>query len=289
MRSVRFLLFVVAGAAALAACSIHPVPFDVPGYRTIDIVKRIRCEAKQALDKFAQEDAFKRRIYDNMTIGYKFTFTITENNNLGAKANLFMPISNGTFTLGINGGSERERVGIRDFTFVDNFREARDEQVCNLGANGNKDRNRENFAYPITGRIGLEEVIRTYLELQTIGLGKLPPVVFKLPPRDPELRKLAKKQDRKAPATATAEFVETFEFATTISAGASPKVELKPIGSGLSLTQASGDLSGSRTDRHAVIVTLAPNYTDALVTLNSQDISTRLRRIENLTRNVPIQ
>ena len=289
MRRVRFPFSVVACAAALAACSIHPVPFDVPGYRTIDIVKRIRCEAKQALDKFAQDDEFKRRIYDNMTIGYKFTFTITENNNLGAKANFQLPISHGTFSFGVNGNSERERVGIRDFTFVDSFREARDEKVCDLHTNARVDPNKENFAYPITGRIGLEEVFRTYLELQSIGLGKLPPVVFKLPPRDPTLRKLAKKQDRGAPAPATAEFVETFEFTTTISAGASPKVELKPLGSGLSLTQASGDLSGSRTDRHAVIVTLAPNYTAALVTLNSQDIGTRLRRIENLTRMIPIQ
>ena len=281
MRKTNYLILAVAGAAL--GCTIHPIPFDAPGYRTIDIVKQIRCETKRALDKFAQNEEFKRKLYDNMTVGYKFTFTVTENNNAGAKANLQAPVSHGVFSFGISAGADRERLGIRDFTFVDKFKEARAESAC--AGTGVAP---ENFSYPITGRIGLEEVIRTYLELQSIGLGDLPAVVFQLPPRDPELRKLAKKQAKATPS-ATAEFVETFEFATTIKGGLSPKIELKPVGTGLSLSQASADLSASRSDRHAVIITLAPNYTAALITLNNQDISTRLRRIENFTRFVPVQ
>ena len=32
----------------VGACSIHPIPFDVPGYNTVDIVRKIRCEAAKA-------------------------------------------------------------------------------------------------------------------------------------------------------------------------------------------------------------------------------------------------
>jgi hypothetical protein len=58
---------------------------------------------------------------------------------------------------------------------------------------------------------------------------------------------------------------------------------------GYRASPANADLSGKRIDKHAVIVTLAPNYTAALAALFSQDVNTRLRRIENFTRLVPVQ
>lgn len=274
-------------ATALAGCSIHPIPYDVPGYRTIDIVRKIRCEAKRALDRLAPTDPRDLAVYDAMTIGYKFTFTITENNKLGASADVQWPLSKGTFTLGIAGAVDKERLGIRDFTFIDTFKEARKESVCTLEATG------PNYIYPITGFIGLDEVIYTFQELQSIGLGELPPWMRKepLPPRRvPYAGKQPKKGDKASSGEkGTAEFVETFDFTTTISGGLSPKVELKAIGTGPSLVKASGDLSGKRMDKHTLIVTLAPNYSAALASLYSQDVVTRLRRIESFTRFVPIQ
>ena len=262
-------------------CTIHPIPYDVPGYRTIDIVKKIRCEAQRALAKFLPEDAKQLAVYDKMSIAYQFTFTISENNKLGADASFKMPVSTGTFTLGISGGVEKERLGQREFTFVDKFKEARQESVCVLEATG------PDYKYPITGTIGLEEVIKTYLELQAVGLGDRPGIVFDTRGRTPFAAKQAKggaqKQDK-----GTVDFAETFEFTTTIKASASPKVELKPVGSGLALASASGSLSGDRTDKHALLITLNPNYTDALASIYNQNVNQKLRRIENLTRLTPL-
>jgi hypothetical protein len=222
-----------------------------------------------------------------MTIGYKFTFTITENNKLGGGGDVQWPLSTGTLTLGISAGVDKERLGIRDFTFVDSFKEARKESACSLEATG------PDYTYPITGIIGLDEVIYTFQELQSIGLGELPPWERRdpLPPRHRSfLDKKPKRAEKAEPSKkGTAEFVETFEFTTTISGGLSPKVELKALGSGPSLTKASADLSGQRIDKHSLIVTLAPNYSAALASLYSQDVITRWRRIESFTRSVPLQ
>ena len=267
---------------SFAGCTIHPIPFDVPGYRTIDIVRKIRCETKRALDKFSQHDELKQRLFEGMSIAYKFTFTMTENNKIGADADFTLPVTNGSFTFGISAGADKQRFGERDFTIVDSFKEAREEKACTVEATG------PNYAYPITGVIGLEEVIRTFLELQGIGLGDLPPVVFQLPPRElgPQ-RKQARKQEKADGKTV--EFVETFEFTTTIKASATPRIELRPVGSGFALAGASANLSADRIDKHSVVVSLAPNYTAALASLYNQNINAKLRRIENATRLVPLQ
>ena len=276
-------LLVGAIVLPFAGCSIHPIPFDSPGYRTIDIVKKIRCETKRALDKFYQKEEFKRNLYDRMSIGYRFTFTITENNRIGAGAGLDFPVTKGTFTLGTSAGAERQRLGEREFTIVDTFREARDPKVCSVEATG------ENHAYPITGIIGLEEVVRTFLELQGLGIGKLPPVAFDLPPRARGMAPKKKAKKDAAPDGKTEEFVETFEFTTTLKASVNPGVELKAISSRLAALDASATLAADRTDKHQLVVTLAPNYNAALITLYNQDITSKLRRIENAIRFVPLQ
>ena len=165
----KIILSIVSGLA-VCGCTIHPIPYDVPGYRTIDIVKKIRCEAKRAIDKFAQDKELQKKLYDKMTIGYHFTFSITENNKVGVDSAFKLPLTNGTFTLGVAAGADRQRLGERDFTLIDNFKEARDPKVCDI-----EEATGPNYAYPITGVIGLEEVIWTYLELVNLGLGDLQP------------------------------------------------------------------------------------------------------------------
>ena len=64
-------------ALALAGCSMHPLPEDVAPASTYDIVQRIRCEVAEGLRDFPRNQTFKK-IVDNTTIGYDFTFKITE-------------------------------------------------------------------------------------------------------------------------------------------------------------------------------------------------------------------
>jgi hypothetical protein len=244
-------------------------------------VKKIRCETKRALDKFSQDDAFKRKIYNKMSIGYNFTFTITENNKFGVDAGFRdlvggnTPAKASTFTLGIGAGMDRRRLGVRDFTFVDSFKEARDPKICAVEATG------PNYEYPITGIIGLEEVIRTFLELQSVGLGNLPGVAFSLPQVD---RKLSLAPERGKKEGSTVEFTETFEFTTTIAASASPKIVINPLGAGFELASASAGLSADRSDKHQLTITLAPNYSAAVASLYNQNVNRKLRLIEEAVR-----
>ena len=43
--------FVALGLCGLAACAIHPVPEDVTGVSTYQIVRQIRCEARDVVKK----------------------------------------------------------------------------------------------------------------------------------------------------------------------------------------------------------------------------------------------
>ena len=85
---------------------------------------------------------------------------------------------------------------------------------------------RENWTYPITGRIGLDEVVRTYFVLDRGGT---------------ELRS----------------FSDQLSFTTTIGGSIKPSVELNPLAGQLRLTEASGSLVANRTDVHKVRIVIA--------------------------------
>src|SRR5215510_3565430 len=71
----------------LSGCSIHPLPGDVPRVATVDIVERMRCEAKEGLMKVMSEPNRNKKvdaqIFENSWVGYDFVFDITEGNNQG--------------------------------------------------------------------------------------------------------------------------------------------------------------------------------------------------------------
>jgi hypothetical protein len=46
---IRQSVLAIGAVALLSGCAIHPVPEDVTGVDTVDIVKQIRCEAREAL------------------------------------------------------------------------------------------------------------------------------------------------------------------------------------------------------------------------------------------------
>jgi hypothetical protein len=286
----------------MSGCSIHPIPYDVPGYNTIDIVKKIRCETAKAIDQHivygmaGQEE--EQRKYASAVIVYHFTFTITENNKADASADFKLPLTSGTFSFGIGGGTEKERAGERDFTVTDTFAEVL-EEIYEIGEqkmpDGKKKKvllrkrkdctqeaKRENWIYPIAGRIGIEETIRTFVGLHKLHLldtkgsqYDFPDAAAQAPVRPPpqtaprsfpgQYSYFAKKAPGKAAPTKAKkakeegnaeEFSDEILFTTTISGNLSPKVELKPTGSGLRLTGADATLSGKREDKHKLILTL---------------------------------
>src|SRR5215813_1163022 len=112
-----------------SACSIHPIPFEAPGYNTVDIVRQIRCEAAKAIEKhvlLGLKEGERAR-YVKAAIVYRYNFNVTENNDASASTGFSLPVTGGTFTLGLTAGAERERAGTRELVVTDSFVEALDE------------------------------------------------------------------------------------------------------------------------------------------------------------------
>lgn len=111
-----------------------------------------------ALHKDARE-AFLR--YKDYAIAYNFDFTITETNNESANLAFAVPVPNGTFTLGLGSGHNRTRKNLRtvyaDDSFEDLFKKLNDED-CDESRRESK-----NWEYPIAGKIGMYEVIQTFI------------------------------------------------------------------------------------------------------------------------------
>jgi hypothetical protein len=85
---------------------------------------------------------------------------------------------------------------------------------------------RKNLLYPITGSIGLREVMKTFIAISEQGGGK-------------------------------DSFVDTLTFTTTISGSVSPSLKLKSVPHSFRLVSAGGTASADRTDLHKVTISLA--------------------------------
>src|SRR5262249_29406395 len=102
------------------------------------------------------------RKFKDTAIAYDFTFNMTETTNLDPTVDLTRPLTHKTFGTSIGAGFDRARQNIREFTLTDTFArlftEIR-ERYCSEIADG------KNYLYPITGRIGIDEMIGTFVRL----------------------------------------------------------------------------------------------------------------------------
>jgi hypothetical protein len=264
----KSLLGLLALTFSLGACSIHPLPNDVTGYKTATIVRKIRCEAKEAI-KAAEVEILRRHhpeITDvnslpdlstipltsgekaklitlvNIGIVYDFSFNGDEMNNLTFNSDIIKTLGNGLATFSPSLGNNLERQNVRAFTVSDSFasllklgKGKDDRDHCEFTATG------PNYEYPIAGRIGLDEMIQTYVRLAVSG----------------DL--VAEDASAGAPLTpaGAATMVDTLIFTTTISAGLTPKVSLNPVGTDVQLMDASLMGMVQRKDIHKVIIGMA--------------------------------
>ncbi|MCC0036366.1 MAG: hypothetical protein H6887_14025 [Hoeflea sp.] len=185
-----------------AGCNIHPLPEDISKPdTTYQIVAKIRCETRDAIRnkviaylkssrvhkirnvgaslengskkfssiKYVEIDPETRnniQIYEDTAIAYDFTIDITEKNANSVGLNLLNPFSNGKRTLGIGGGIERQRQNSRNFRVADRFGDlARNlsDEYCAVKVR------QKNHIYPMLGKIGLAEVIDTFIDLNQSG------------------------------------------------------------------------------------------------------------------------
>jgi hypothetical protein len=276
-RRRRPLVEICVGAAfcgGLAACSVHPLPEDFSRASTVDIVKSIRCEAGVGvaglMDSLKPEDRLKAaQIIKATMIGYDFDFQITEENSAGGKKG-----ENGSFTtfersftstpssLDLRASATLNRRNTRNFTIIEPLADLTKKEslaLCNDRTKG------ENWAYPIAGAIGLDEVVRTYLKLELLT----------------ELQGI---EGGPRPADATGKFPahvvfsDDLQFTTYLSAGASGKVVLDAVVGRLSVRDASFGVSASRNDIHSVIVALTRKTLDVDERVRSGRASARVRQ-----------
>lgn len=253
----------IALSSGLAACAIHPLPEDVTGYNTVQIVRKIRCEARDATIHAAihylQREGYpvaddvnpfrtinpatlkprvRTKIADltNTGIAYAFSLHGNEADGLSPSAGFTKVLLNGTETLNASAGNSLMRDNIRAFTITDNLGslvlDTKFDHYCNFEPSG------PNYEYPIVGRIGVDEMVRTFIALALTG---------NLSPESP---------GGTLPTNAPA-MVDTITFTTGLSVGATPALMLNPVGAAWQLTSASIGLTAARTDTHQVTIGLA--------------------------------
>lgn len=252
----------------LSGCMIQPQPEDVTPYNTNDIVRRIRCETREALrdqliawlqsrtkepkalelaqtikdrkslagiklDGLSDETLRPIGIFSKSAIAYSFTFDMTyaNNNTIGLGwLRTFSPNKTGTF--GIGGTLDRSRNNKTTFTIADTFSElvtVVSDTYCRPA-----DRNASpNYIYPISGKIGIEKQIWTFVDM----------TIFDNLAGD------------KGSISTPRVMSSALDFETTISGNIAPVIVLKPPTTGL--TTASLTSSTTRTDKHEVTLGFA--------------------------------
>lgn len=176
-------------------------------------------------------------LFYNAGIAYTFDLTMTENNDLDTELNFLKAMTVPVFTLGAKAGAHRSRQNHRVFTVTDTF--------SGLLKLTDLSRYCENhivqiadYAYPITGRIGVDKTIRSFIELTLFGnLGG-----------DPD-----NTPGIKGPPTLT----DTLTFTTTLTASVNPKIVFTPLTNIFQPVDASLTAAVGRTDVHQVAIGLA--------------------------------
>jgi hypothetical protein len=253
---------VIGVAVSVMGCAIHPLPEDVTGVSTYKIVQKIRCEAREGLVKYRDQLELRHknhpailknynRVLSGGAIAYDFTFNITEMNNLDPTLNLTRVLKNKTFTADTSGNFDRTRENTRTFTISDTFEKLMkipDERCRDIAVET------QNYLYPITGRIGVDEMVRTF-----VGLAVNEDLTGSSDPsgnngnNDSDNDGGDTSQSTKAPAS----LADNLMFTTTLKAAGTPQLTVMPLGTALQITGESLGVTASRTDVHSVIVSLA--------------------------------
>ena len=139
--------------------------------------------------------------YENAAISYDFTFDMTEQNGLAAEVDFANVLSHGLFSMPAKGSSDLQRQTVRIFRVNDTFGELINFRRGRCTEDGSP----ENFAYPVSGRIGLGELVETFVDLNEFQ------------------RLTGSKAGDTVPTIA-----DTFNFQTTLIGSVTPQVTLTP-------------------------------------------------------------
>ena len=231
-------------SCALGACAIHPLPENVTGVKTSQIVHTNRCEARDAIGhiqdwlirnhKLAAASALTK-----IGIALSYTLDMTEKDGLTASTTFEQLLTGGSFTFNPNASDALMRENRRTFTIADNYKTLGQMRNCPGEPPAS------NYQYPIVGTIGIAETIETFL---TMALHEDLNGVVADPLKTPV--------DPSQFTAASPSMADTLTFTTTLTAGITPTIMLTPVGKATQLTNASLAFAWSREDSHEVIIGL---------------------------------
>jgi hypothetical protein len=178
------------------------------------------------------------KLFYDTGIAYNFDLTMTEDNNLSAGLTFTRPILNPVFTLDIGAGAMRQRSNHRTFMVTDTFSylltklntPVRGQRYCDGQLVG------PNYVYPIAGRIGIDKMVRDFIELTLFA--NLEP-------------------DAKPGAGGAPTMSDELTFTTSINGSINPVAVFTPVSSAFQLTNATLTAAADRMDVHKVAVALA--------------------------------
>ena len=274
----------------LAGCSIRPTPGDWTSSNTLSIVQHVRCEVREALRiqlinylksqqllfhqmnpnwgrlqslisklqkpnfdfatlkpaEFSENEKTEIARVSRIGIGYTFRFQITETNNRSIDAAFTIPLPTSSFSLSTDLGSVFFRENERTFNVKESF-----GTVVYAPCNG---LNAKNFVYPLEGKIGVDEIIDTYLGLvQVSNLNIVRSEISEQIDDDIILN-----TGLLAGKTTISEYSDRIQFSTTIDTGLDPTLSIDPVPGEFRPTSFSGMFGDDRVDLHEVTVALAP-------------------------------
>lgn len=211
--------------------------------------------ASAEVDKKLQEDL------RDAAIGYDFKLTMTETSGASGAGTFTFPFGNGKFLLGVTAGEDKERKNDRSFQIVESFPELIADRKLMGCEKGSTD-----WKYPITGSVGIDEIMKTYTQLQGIGpgFGRQPPAKRRTGGQGGERQE----QDRPGggndaglvAGSGAIAFTEELTFTTSYGGGLEPSLELNPVLHDFRLTKASASLGATRKDTHKMTITIARSY-----------------------------
>ncbi len=254
----------VLSAGLISSCATVPVVEEVASFTAADIVRKVRCEARDSIeDKVAfyfrdnvvgdpyAEAMYGPLLHDQVSlrsldlrrlqsgtrgyidyfmgagIAYDFTLNIVVEND--AELGLLDAITGGQVTLGAKAGLNRSRSHQQTFYLSETFHSLAVETEDDYCDPKEVDRpgyfsEAPNPIYPIVGRIGIKKPLDEFVDLALFS-----PLEGK----------------EGAPAT----LASALEFKTKVYGDLTPKIEVLP-----SVTGASLGLKNSRTDTHKVVL-----------------------------------
>jgi len=266
----------------LTGCAIHPLPDDVTGVSTYNIVRQIRCETREAaiqtlLGYLTDEGNNKNKTKVNdqsRAIGLRF-----QNSYLDDPDSIvtFRPtmltgfarqVVSTMWHTGIAYNFDLQMLETNNFDPEVNLLRALPTSGANLGLKGTFDRQRQNTrVFTITDNLGdlvtkvhsnyctkfIKEANIVYPIAGKVGMERVVQD-FLLLSLFGNLSGDATKDVTKAEGPPT--MVDQLEFTTTLGGTVTPKATFSPAGSAIHVADASFGLNVSRTDTHKLTVGL---------------------------------